>query len=134
MFSDDDDVLHPARCAAYLSALERAPPESHAVSAAWVARPKVCEEGVHSAADVERLVASGRVVKTPEQLDAKGGGGSWDEYWNVALRLATGEPERSPETPEPRRTLVLCTCCNLGSPTKISTTRAARCPRAPIWV
>ena len=88
MFSDDDDVFHPARCAAYKRAIEVSPEEAHAVSASWVARPLVSEEKVESAGDVERLVASGRAVRTPKAGSEKeGGGGAWDEYWNTSLRL-----------------------------------------------
>jgi hypothetical protein len=90
MFTDDDDLLHPSRCAAYLSAIRAAPEEAHAVSAAWVARPVEDERQVHSAADVDALIASGRVLRTPKEGSEKeGGGGGWDEYWNVAVRLNT---------------------------------------------
>ena len=80
MFSDDDDVLHPARCAAYKQAIRISPAHAHAVSAMWVARPAVSEESVTSAADVERLVEAGRIVRTPKVgSENEGGGGSWDE-------------------------------------------------------
>ena len=90
MFSDDDDILHPARCSAYRAAIAAAPAHAQAVSAAWVARPIGVEDAVDSAADVDRLVEAGRVVRTPKLGSEKeGGGGSWDEYWNAALRVAT---------------------------------------------
>ena len=80
MFTDDDDILHPARCASYLAAVHAAPATIEAVSAAWVARPIVAETRVASAGDVSSLVAEGRVVRTPKEgSEKKGGGGSWDE-------------------------------------------------------
>ena len=80
MFTDDDDLLHPGRCAAYKAAIVASEPKFHAVSAGWVARPVHREDSVTSAADVEALVSNGRIVRTPKEGSEKqGGGGSWDE-------------------------------------------------------
>ena len=90
MFTDDDDLLHPARCATYKAAILASKPEVHAVAASWVARPMADEPGVTSAADVEVLLAAKRVVRTPKEGSEKqGGGGSWDEFWNAGMRLRT---------------------------------------------
>ena len=94
MFTDDDDLLHPERCAAYLDAIRSAPGHVQAVSAAWVARPVLAERDVESAADVDALLEACRVIKTPRETAEQEagaidqGGGGWDEYWNTALRLA----------------------------------------------
>ena len=92
MFSDDDDLMHPARCAAYLAAIQQVPDDAHAVGASWVARPLHAAPGVQTAADVQALLRSGGAVRTPKEgSEAAGGGGSWDEFWNTCMRMATLE-------------------------------------------
>ena len=89
-FSDDDDLLHPDRSAAYAAAIVKALPHARALRAGWTARPRDAVSAA-SAADVDALVAQGRVVRTPE-LDANGqrkaSCEAWDEYFNYAVVLA----------------------------------------------
>lgn len=89
-FSDDDDLLHPDRSAAYAAAIVKAHPHARALRAGWTARPRDAVSAA-SAADVDALMAQGRVVRTPE-LDANGqrkaSCEAWDEYFNYAIVLA----------------------------------------------
>ena len=104
LFTDDDDLMHPARCAAYCRAASRAPDGVGAVAASWVARPVRDEPTLRTASDVDGLVEARRVVCTPQQTGTSGGGsggvggddggssgtsrGAWDEYFNSAVRLS----------------------------------------------
>ncbi len=89
-FADDDDLLHPDRSAAYEGAIRAVAADVGGVSAAWIARPRRAERAA-SAADVDRLVRTGRAARTPE-VDASGARVSnaedWDEYFNHAIRLS----------------------------------------------
>ena len=89
-FTDDDDVLHPQRSAAYAAAIATAA-DARALGAAWTARPLAREgDSVASPADVDRLVRTGRVVCTPpdaEEVSRRQKGQAWDEYFNYALHL-----------------------------------------------
>ncbi|KAL1504100.1 hypothetical protein AB1Y20_010510 [Prymnesium parvum] len=84
-FCDDDDVVHPRRCAAYAAAIGALPAEVRAVGAAWNARPVVAEK-VAGAQHVDELVRAGRVQMCSGDGQRHA---AWDEYFNYAIELQT---------------------------------------------
>ena len=74
-FADDDDLLHPDRSAAYLAAIEAAPANTRAVSAAWVGRPRDAQRPC-TAAEV-----GDRGADTAQSCSAHSEGDDFDLIW-----------------------------------------------------
>lgn len=72
-------------------------------------------------ADVDALIRSGDVIQTPkEQGGGEGSRGSWDEYWNHAIKLSELT----------RCRLTQCSNCKDTATAHFSTAYASNSPEA----
>ena len=82
VLSDDDDVWHPRRSAAYAAAARACRADVTVVVSSWLARPAYAGAApLADAADVDAAVAAGRAATTDD-----GGGRKLEEYFQYAVR------------------------------------------------